>query len=247
MTSSFAVKSPMNGAMKTIVLSCFLLVGSLFTPNHTCAQRTSWGIMWNGGLVHIPAVYRFDTFIAMPPGNLGIKSESRPAVTAPLAGWGIHTYTRMYEFNPESSIGLVVNPMGAIYIPYAAGNGWDFFDVLDSYGFPLMAQVPVMLHFANGMFSTSSSTKDIGWGISAGIESSFLLDLNWVDRRNSERYEIPSAYWVRPAVAAHLRYWNRNDKPRELSFQFSTHRDAYTDVPVSRPMFRISYGGYWNY
>lgn len=247
MTPFFSLLSPFTNAIKSSFFWSVLLIGLLFSVHNGMAQRTSWGIMWNGGTVHIPAVYRFDSFVAMPSGNPGIKSESRPAVTAPLAGWGIHTYTRIYEINPESSVGLVVNPMGAIYVPFSASNGWDFFDVMDSYGFPLMAQVPVMLHFANGMFSTVSSTKNIGWGISAGVEGTFLLDLNWIDRRNSDRYEMPSAHWVRPAVAAHLRYWNRNDNPRELSFQFSTHRDAYTDVPVSRPMFRISYGGYWNY
>jgi len=224
-----------------------LLVALFFSLNICTAQRTNWGIMLNGGTVHLPAAYRYDLFAGMPVGSRGEKREFRPAVTAPLAGFGLHTYTRIYEFNPENSVGLMVNPMAAIYMPFAAGSGWDFFDILDLYGLPVMVQLPLMLHFAHGMFGTVLSTKHMGWGVSAGVESSLFLDFNGVDRRNSGRYELPSTFWVRPAVAVQLRYWNRNDRPRELSFQFSTHRDAYTDVPVTRPMFKVSYGGYWNY
>lgn len=240
----FTSKRPMN-ISKWMLSAGVLLIGMFVSLNICTAQRTNWGIMLNGGTVYLPAAYRYDVFTGMPAGSRGEKREFRPAVTAPLVGLGIHTYTRIYEFNPENSVGLMVNPMGAIYIPYAAGSGWDLFDIVDFYGLPVMMQLPLMLHFAHGMFSTVLSTKHLGWGVSAGVESSLFLD--GADRRNSARYAMPSTFWVRPAVAVQLRYWNRKDRPRELSFQFSTHRDAYTDIPVTRPMFKVSYGGYWNY
>ncbi len=213
----------------------------------THAQRTSWGIMWNGGTLAIPATYRYNM---LPGGARGEQFVSRVDATAIFFGWGVNTYTRLYEINPEMSIGLMLNPSGTVYVPLNFGEGNDIFEVFrdtDEYGFPLMGQLPVMLHFANGMFSTASSTKEVGFGLSAGVEATYLLDIFTFDIGNSPRYDLPSVAWVRPAVAAHFRYWNKNDRPRELTFMFSTNRDDYTTPAVARPMFKITYGGYFNY
>lgn len=213
------------------------------------AQRTSWGIMWNGGTLAMPATYYYSV---LPGGARGEQRVSRVDATAIFFGWGVNTYTRLYEINPEMSIGLMVNPSGTVYLPLNFGQGndvFEFFRDTDEYGFPLMGQLPVMLHFANGMFSTASSTKEVGFGLSAGIEATYLLDAATFENRDDLWFssENPSVAWVRPAVAAHFRYWNKNDRPRELTFMFSTNRDDYTTPAVARPMFKITYGGYFNY
>lgn len=235
-------------AMKKYLVVSFLCALCLTaTSDQLFAQRTSWGIMWNGGTLAMPASYRY----SLLPGNVrGQQFVSRVDATAIFFGWGVNTYTRLYEINPEMSIGLMVNPSGTVYLPLNFGRGNDIFDLFkdtDEYGFPLMGQLPVMLHFANGMFSTASSVKGVGFGLSAGVEATYLLDIATFESSNDIQYDLPSVGWVRPAIAAHFRYWNRNDRPRELTFMFSTNRDDYTTPAVARPMFKITYGGYFNY
>lgn len=228
-----------------------LFVMLAFGPmEEVSAQRILWGVMWNGAAVPIPEVIRYNASPSLPTGSRGVPTVARSEATALIGGWGLHTFTPLYEFNPETSIGLMANPMLAVYYPVNFNRGftpWDIFDLFDTYGLPVMMQMPLMVHFAHGMLSTTSSIKEIGWGISAGIEGSMLLDRYARLFRNNSRYDVPEMSWVRPVVAAHLRYWTRNDRPRELSFQFSTHQDNYTATGVMRPMFKISYGGYWNY
>lgn len=229
----------------------FLLAWSVLgSVNHVYAQRISWGVMWNGATVPIPEAIRYRTFTGMPAGSRGTPTIAREASTALIGGWGFHTYTRLYEINPEMSIGLMANPMIAVYYPANFGNGldpWAIFDVFEIYGLPVMMQMPLMVHFASGMLSTSASSKDIGFGFSAGVEGSLFADRYIRSLSGEIQYDLPDVSWVRPAIAAHLRYWSRNDRPREFSFQFSTHRDNYTGSGVLRPMFKVSYGGYWNY
>lgn len=232
------------GAVLLITL-CFF--GSM---DRVSAQRVSWGVMWNGATVPIPDVIRYRILSTTPPGSRGVPSIGRSAATALIGGWGFHTYTRLYEFNPDLSMGVMANPMIAVYFPADFGSGFDYwaiFDVFDLYGIPVMLQMPLMLQFAGGMMSTNSSSKDIGWAISAGVEGSLFTDRYVRRLRGNAQYDLPDLSWVRPAAAAHLRYWNRNNKARELSFQFSTHRDNYTGEGVLRPMYKISYGAYWNY
>lgn len=243
-------RQPFSKKSKRLLVSILCIIGVFISSNELLAQRTSWGIMWNGGSLAVPATYRYDQVAGLPAGSRGQQNVSRIDATAIFFGWGVNTYTRMYEINPEMSLGLMLNPMGTIYLPMNFGKGNDLLELFrntEDYGFPLMLQLPVMLHFANGMFSTSNSTKELGWGISAGVEASYLLDIMRFEVSDRTRYDFPSVAWVRPAVAAHFRHWSRRNRPRELTFQFSTHRDHYTDVPVARPMFKISYGGYFNY
>lgn len=231
-------------------LAFALSVSMVLASNFSFSQRVSIGLGLTGGTTHVATSLR--TIPAVINGQLGIDSLTRPGSSAPFLGLNIPVYARLYNLNADQSIGLAINPMFGFYIPaFTYSKFGNRVPNVDTYGGTVMVQVPLMIQFAQGMFSTAETSKERGWGLGLGAEATWLND-SW--QRKSGRanpfnytFTLPPSFMIRPMAALQYRYWSKRDVPVEWALSFSTTQQTYALGTVNRPMIRLSYNAYLNY
>ena len=217
------------------------------------AQRVSVGLGLTGGGVQVLTTLQLTPMLSFNGTVTDIDTFERPGSLAPFLGLQVPIYARLLHLGDDNSIGLALNPMFGFYIPARAnGNSSGFGQSnSDTYGGTLLLHMPVMLHFAQGMFSTAETDKEQGWGIGLGIEGTWMND-GWNREFNriaflNTTYILAPSVTIRPVGALYWRYWSRRDVPVEWSLQFSTTQQTYELGTVSRPMVRLSHSLYFNY
>lgn len=234
-----------------MTLAFTLSVSMVLVTNFSFSQRVSIGLGLTGGTTHVATSLRTIP-VFLNNGQPGIDSLTRPGSSAPFLGLNIPVYARLYTLNADQSIGLAINPMFGFYIPAFT---YDEFDIrvpnVDTYGGTVMVQVPLMLQFVQGMFSTAETSKERGWGVGLGAEGTWLNDhWQWIIKEVNPfnyTYSLPPSFVIRPMAAFQYRYWSKNDRPVEWALSFSAIRQTYALGTVNRPMIRLSYNAYLNY
>lgn len=220
------------------ILTQILMSGQLF------GQRVSIGGGFNSAIVRVPNTMKITDL----GGGSTVDTTRRDGGNALFLGLSFPIYARLFNINDDNSIGIAINPtIGAYFPPKTEGE--DEFNIAP-YGIPAMLHVPVMLHYSYGMFSTVETEKDFGWGISVGVERTWMND-SWhreskEDFFGSNYILLPRAI-IRPVAALYFRRWNYMNLPVEWALQYSSTSQTYALGTISRPMVRLSWSFYFNY
>jgi hypothetical protein len=237
---------------KTRLYLALMLLLCLFTE-FARAQRVSVGMGLTGGGVQVATTMRA---VAFQSANNVLTTDTltRPGSLAPFLGLQVPIYARLFHLGADRSIGLALSPMFGFYIPAQSTTSGNFLvsePNADTYGGTVLLHMPVMLHFAQGMFSTSETTKESGWGVGLGVEGTWMND-GWNIARNRDgflnsSYILAPSVAIRPVGAIYWRKWSKRDVPVEWSLQFSTTQLTYELGTINRPMIRLSRSAYLNY
>lgn len=159
--------------------------------------------------------------------------------------WGARI--NLYEPNDLQSVSLHVDVVGTGFL----SSGYIREDRLVDLGLAL--QIPVVVNYNWGHMATRSSSAERGFGVGLGVEINrvySLLEASEFYETASERgfAQIGSASFVQPVVNFGYRYWNKNDRPRELNIQFGFGKMYRFEHGNSfRPNIRLSLHKYINY
>lgn len=223
------IKNP-KFVIGSLLVVLFCCVG--ICANRAAAQRSSSGLSFDTGLIFLPEIKK--------QGAWGYETW-RPTSTAFFLAAGWNTYFRAYEWSKEKSVGLLVYPMlGFCAANTSGGTGDEFYS-------SLVAQVPVLLHFSQGLLSTNESNAERGWGFSAGYEASGMFDVEYLISSISGNSLRPKPYWLRPMVGISYRYWNKAGAATELSLFYSNQREDYGLGPKDKSLIRLNWSSYMNY
>ncbi len=231
---------------KNSFIFVFILTLSV-TSGHLYGQRVTIGAGLSSGIVSVPSTMKITTLTDLN-GAITLDTTKRNGGNAAFIGLNIPIYARLFNINNDNSIGLAINPTFGAYIPPKTGD--ESLDSFDPYGFPVLFHVPLMLHYSYGMFSTAETEKDYGWGISVGVERTWMND-SW--HRESEDDFFGSNYIllpksiIRPVAAVYFRRWTSFNLPVEWALQYSSTNQTYALGTISRPMVRLSWSFYFNY
>jgi hypothetical protein len=223
------------------ILTQILMSGQLF------GQRVSIGAGLSSGIVRVPNTMKITT-LSDVNGGTTLDTSKREGGNAAFIGLSFPIYVRLFNINDDNSIGIAINPTFGGYIPPKTGD--EMLDSFDPYGFPLFFHMPVMLHYSYGMFSTVETEKDFGWGLSVGVERTWMND-SWhreskEDFFGSNYILLPKAT-IRPVAALYFRHWTSFNLPVEWALQYSSTSQTYALGTISRPMVRLSWSFYFNY
>lgn len=204
---------------------------------------------FSAGMFTSPAA-KFTAII--PPGQ-SFADPSYEYPTSQSLFVGLHWGGRvnLYDFSPEKSISLNIGFVGSGYMS-AAYLQSDPGDVMDELGYAL--QIPITVNYNVGHIASRSSNGETGFVVGAGIEVNRLFS-TW-ERDFSYKHSVfykgvaEEGAWnyIQPVLNLGYRYWNSNDKARELNLQVgygAVDRLSYGNF--SRPSVRLSLLKYINY
>lgn len=153
----------------------------------------------------------------------------------------------LYDFSDQKSISLHVDFVGTGYL----GSGLIKEEQLGDLGLAL--QIPIVVNFNFGHMATSQSPSSHGFGVGLGVEINrvySLIEKTVLYTIAADRgfLQAGSASFVQPVVNFGYRYWNSNDKARELNLQFGFGKAYhYVHGTSYRPNVRLSLHKYFNY
>ena len=113
---------------------------------------------------------------------------------------------------------------------------------------------PLTINYNLGNLSTYNSDSNKGFMMGAGLEYIFLSKKEFED----EGEPNVKMSWVQPVANVAYRFWNKNNKAREVNFKLgygsssATYKESrfpttYATVKESTYSFRISFTQYFNY
>jgi len=153
----------------------------------------------------------------------------------------------LYELNDLQSVSLHIDLVGTGYI----SSGFIRDDRQADLGLAL--QIPVVVNYNWGHMATRSSSAERGFGVGFGVEInrvfSTLESTELYETANRRGFtQTASASFVQPVVNFGYRYWNKNDRPRELNLQFGFGKMyRFENGNSFRPNVRLSLHKYINY
>lgn len=171
----------------------------------------------------------------------GSYSSGGPTSTFKLANWSLSYYTITYqlrynihELSSNSSLSISAPlSLGLSASSNADPNGTNN-SSYSSYGSSEIGgygslNVPLFFEFNYGNGATYSSDKDRGIVIGAGFEYVMnpIIGGMYMEDDNKLMVFAPKS-WFQPAFEIGYRYWNRNNKAREINLKYGA---GFSDTP----------------
>lgn len=234
--------------MKTRLFYCLLLLFAQTAAAQSIADRfiAHRGFAF-GILTAQPAKYSF-----LNPGSTSPNTTTYTSSTAVSFGLNWGARFNVVEFSEEKSISLHVDAVGSSYVTTNLFSPNSTVSSMSDAG--LILQIPITVNYNMGHLATRLSTANNGFGFGFGIEinrmSSYFAneEAPFYQRLTNATFEMGAVNFIQPVVNLGYRYWNRNDKARELNLQFGFGaRDGMSFGTFGRPTVRLSMHKFINY
>jgi len=232
-------------------LKNYLLLLALLVSNAGKAQSLSERLIlhrgFSMGMLTSPAA----KFTAT---NWQFNNPSYQYPSSTSAFFGLHWGGRfnVYEISSDKTISIHAGAIASIYMSTALFIP-EPGDVMDEQGYAL--QIPITVNYNSGHLASRDATAERGFVIGAGIEINRLYSI-WEREESYKNY--PEIYegiaeegawrYVQPVLNLGYRYWNKDDRARELNLQIGFGaRDQLSFGSFNRPSARLSLLKYINY
>jgi len=127
----------------------------------------------------------------------------------------------LYEKTNDLALSISISPsfcIGKVFANESSSNE-------DVWG---LLNIPILIHGEIGAGSTYMSSSEMGGFFALGIEYNQLPVFNFSEpKKQSGSHSLFITKWIQPSLKFGIRYWNKNDRLRELTLKLGYGANKY--------------------